>query len=489
MTSIFEIIHKDLAGRIGRLTTPHGTVETPTIMPVINPNIQTIPAKEMPDFGAQMIITNSYIIYRTDALKQRALNEGVHSLLGFNGPVMTDSGSYQLSVYGDVEVNNAQIIAFQQAIGTDIGVPLDIPTPPDANWQTARQELAITNERLMEALQLNKDKDSPMLLAAPIQGGNHLDLRQQAGILLGQAGFHIYPIGAVVPLMESYRYADLVDVIISAKKRLPSSAPVHLFGAGHPVVFALAVALGCDLFDSAAYALYAKDSRYLTSEGTYHIKHMKYLPCSCPVCSTHTAPEIDASPDKVELLARHNLYATFAEMRNVKQAISDGKLWELVERRCRIHPRMLDGLMRCTLHVDWIEQFDPISKSTFFYSGPQSAKRPEIMRWSHRIERLELEGTVLIRPGRRMNSESRYDHVLHFKPPFGAYPVELKETYPLNAEVTVIPDYESLTSALVNTKKLIQLNPDAEFTFVYREYWEHPLIQEICRLVRHSWSV
>jgi len=484
MPDIFEITHKDLAGRIGRLTTPHGTVETPTIMPVINPNIQTIPAKEMPDFGAQMIITNSYIIYRKEALKARALNEGLHSLLEFDGPIMTDSGSFQLSVYGEVEVNNAQIIEFQQSIGTDIGVPLDIPTPPDADYDTVKQELATTNERLLEALELNKD--SQMMLAAPIQGGRYPDLREQAARQLGSAGFDIYPIGAVVPLMESYRYADLVDVIVSAKKGLPSSAPVHLFGAGHPMVFALAVALGCDLFDSAAYALYAKDGRYLTADGTYHITDLEYLPCACPICTGHTAREISASPDKIELLARHNLYVTFAEIRNVKQAIRDGKLWELVERRCRSHPRLLDGLKRMTSHMDWIEQFDPTSKSTYFYCGPQSVNRSEVLRWNKRLENLKLEGTVLIRPGGKISGETEYDYVLHFKPPFGAYPLELKETHPLNAEVINIPDYESLTSALENTKKLIQLNPDAEFTFLYRQYWEHPLINEICHMVSHS---
>jgi 7-cyano-7-deazaguanine tRNA-ribosyltransferase len=487
MPDIFEITHRDSAGRIGRLTTPHGVVETPTIMPVINPNIQTIPAKEMRDFGAQILITNSYIIYRKPELKQRAIEEGVHTLLGFDGPVMTDSGSFQLSVYGEVEVDNAEIIGFQHAIGTDIGVPLDIPTSPAADHTLAAQELAITNERLMEALELNKD--SGMLLAAPVQGGNHTDLREQAGRELGSAGFDIYPIGAVVPLMESYRYAELVDVIVSAKKGLPSSVPVHLFGAGHPMVFALAAALGCDLFDSAAYALYAKDDRYLTAEGTYHIQDLKYLPCSCPICSSYTAAGIMASPDKTELLARHNLYATFAEMRLVKQAIHDGNLWELVERRARTHPRMLDGLKRAVTHTDWIEQFDPSTKSTFFYCGPESTRRPEVMRWGSRLERLELTGTVLIRPGGRVKNESEYDNVLHFKPPFGAYPVELQETYPMNAEVPMVPDYESLTNALLNTKKLMQLNPDAEFSFVYRKSWEHPLIDEICRMASHSWYV
>lgn len=487
MPDIFEITQKDSSGRIGRLATPHGTVETPTIMPVINPNIQTIPAKEMPDFGAQMVITNSYIIYRNQELKNRAMSEGLHSLLEFGGPIMTDSGSFQLSVYGDIEVDNAEIINFQQAIGTDIGVPLDIPTPPGADRDTAEHELDVTNQRLMEALELNTD--SRMLLAAPVQGGIHTDLRERSGRELGAAGFDVYPIGAVVPLMESYRYADLVDVIVSAKKGLPSSVPVHLFGAGHPMVFALAAALGCDLFDSAAYALYAKDNRYLTAEGTYHINDMEYLPCSCPVCTSHTAASIMSSPDRVELLARHNLYATFAEIRLVKQAIRDGNLWELVERRCRIHPRMLDGLKRAVTHMDWLEQFDPISKSTFFYCGPESAKRPEVMRWGSRLERLRLEGTVLIRPGARIKHESEYDNVLHFKPPFGAYPLELKETYPLNSEVANVPDYESMTCALLNTKKLIDQNPGAEFTFVYRKSWEHPLIAEICALVSHSWSV
>ncbi|MCD4846447.1 MAG: tRNA guanosine(15) transglycosylase TgtA [Methanosarcinales archaeon] len=483
----FEIIHKDLAGRIGQLTTPHGIIETPTIMPVINPNIQTIQAQEMPHFGASMIITNSYIIYRKEELKKHALEKGIHDLLNFPGPIMTDSGSYQLSIYGEVEVDNVQITKFQQAIGTDIGVPLDIPTPPGVDKNTAQEELSITNFRLMEALEINKD--SQMCLAAPVQGSTYPELREQAAAVLGRAGFDVYPIGAVVPLMESYRFADLVDVIVSVKKGLPSSVPVHLFGAGHPMVFALAVALGCDLFDSAAYALFAKDGRYITAQGTYHINDMKYLPCSCPICSAHTAVEIAASPDKVELLARHNLYVTFEEIRRVKQAIRDGDLWELVEKQCRNHPRMLDGLTRIMKYSTWIEQFDPVSKSTLFYSGPASIKRPELVRWNTRLERLSLTGTALIRPGGRIKGETEYDHILEFKPPFGAYPVELRETYPLSAQVPNVPEYESLTCALKNTLKLIRLNPDCEFTFVYRQQWEHPVIAQICSQVKHSWTV
>ncbi len=102
----------------------------------------------------------------------------------------------------------------------------------------------------------------------------------------------MYPLGAVVPLMEAYRYAELVDVIAASKRGLSPASPVHLFGAGHPMMFALAVALGCDLFDSAAYALYAKDGRYITVNGTYHVEKLNYLPCSCPICSKYTAGEL-----------------------------------------------------------------------------------------------------------------------------------------------------------------------------------------------------
>ena len=104
MPDRFEILHKDLAGRIGRLSTPHGTIETPGLMPVVNPHIQLIPASELAKMGADMIITNSYIIYQDPRLKTQAQERGLHDLLDFHGPIMTDSGAFQLSVYGDIDV-------------------------------------------------------------------------------------------------------------------------------------------------------------------------------------------------------------------------------------------------------------------------------------------------------------------------------------------------------------------------------------------------
>ena len=85
----------------------------------------------------------------------------------------------------------------------------------------------------------------------------------------------MHPIGGVVPLMESYRFSELVDVIVASKKGLDPSRPVHLFGAGHPMTFPLAALLGCDMFDSASYAKYARDGRLMFAEGTTDLKSLE----------------------------------------------------------------------------------------------------------------------------------------------------------------------------------------------------------------------
>ena len=151
MPDCFEILHKDLAGRIGRLRTPHGPVETPILLPVINPHLQLIPAPELNKMGASMLITNSYIIYQDEALKIQAIEKGLHHLIGFNGPIMTDSGAFQLSVYGNIDVKPGEILNFQYAIKSDICVPLDIPTPPDVPKEKAASDLLETERRLDEA--------------------------------------------------------------------------------------------------------------------------------------------------------------------------------------------------------------------------------------------------------------------------------------------------------------------------------------------------
>jgi 7-cyano-7-deazaguanine tRNA-ribosyltransferase len=477
MTDVFEITNKDLLGRTGKLYTPHGIVETPTVMPVINPNLRLIEPKELKRYGAQMLITNSYIIYKSEKWRDEALKHGLHSMLDFGGPIMTDSGAFQLSVYGSVDVTNGEIISFERDIGADIGVPLDIPTPPDVPIERAKEELEITLSRLSAA----REYSGKMMLAGPVQGSTYPDLREEAASKVYAMGFDVYPLGAVVPLMEAYRYRELVDTIVRSKMGLGPDAPVHLFGAGHPMMLALAVSLGCDLFDSAAYALYAKDGRYMTVDGTYHVSMLQHLPCGCPVCSSHSAREIADMDEKTRtrLLAEHNLYVTFAELRLIKQSIIDGDLMELVERRCRSHPKMLSGLKRMMGYSPYIERFDPATKSTFFYLGPESCRRPEVIRHNALLNNLTVKDRVLITT-RRDVDKTGYDQVYYVKVPFGVYPEALSETYPIGQSEGIEElECEARDATLNNVLAFIKDHGEARFTFAYGPAWESAMIDAI----------
>jgi 7-cyano-7-deazaguanine tRNA-ribosyltransferase len=434
---MFEIRARDAMGRVGKFIVGEHKLETPLILPVINPNSDLIPANEIGGIGFEAVITNSYIIYRNELLRERALSKGVHRLIGFDGAVMTDSGSYQLSRYGEVEIGSDEIVEFQEAIGSDIGVILDIPTPPDVSRLKAQEDLLETLKRAKSATNLNKD----MLLAGTVQGSTHLDLREKSGREMAGLGFDLYPIGGVVPLMESYRFADLVRVIIHSKKYIPADKPVHLFGAGHPMMFALAVALGCDIFDSAAYFLYARDGRYITPTGTLKLGEMRTLPCQCPICSSHSLGELKSSDDHVRLLALHNLHVTVREIKIVKEAIWSGGLWELVEQRCRAHPMLLNALR--ILKEYPLERYEPLSKpSAFFYSGPESLNRPEVKRHQKRLPRIQSPAKKLllisssIKTPQKSTFGSNVEYqVCYVSAVLGIIPSEIEEAYPLRQHI------------------------------------------------------
>ncbi|QLC33076.1 tRNA guanosine(15) transglycosylase TgtA [Halarchaeum sp. CBA1220] len=465
MRDVFEIRAQDAGGRIGDLRVPRAdvTVETPALLPVVNPNLITVDPSRFSEFGAQMLITNSYIIKQDEDLAERAREEGLHDLLGFDGAIMTDSGSFQLAEYGEIETDTAEILRFQHDIGSDVGTPVDIPTPPDVPRERAAEELRTTQERLELAETVDVGE---MLVNAPVQGSTYPDLREDAGEYAYGTDLDVFPVGAVVPMMNQYRYDDMARAVAGAKRGLGRDAPVHLFGAGHPMMFALAVALGCDLFDSAAYAIYARDDRYLTVHGTEHLPDLEHFPCSCPVCVEHTPEEVRRMPDaaREELLAEHNLHVSFTELRRVKQAVRDGDLMELVEARAHAHPRTLDGYRAFLDHARQYEASDPASKDTFFYTSAESARRPEVIRHRERLDRLSPEGHVLLTEGPRHRD---YDDCWHVKPPFGPYPRELSETYPLTAEIPENMDREGYEAAAKAVARLAGEHPDAEFTLAH----------------------
>ncbi len=438
-------------------------METPLLYPVINPSIQLVTPKKLKEtFGFEAVITNSYIIRKR--FGDKVIDEGLHKFLGYDGAIMTDSGAYQILVYGEVEVSQKEIVAYQEGIGSDIATMLDIPT----GWKITKEQAQVTvDETLRRAKDFFKIKTrDDILWVGPVQGGRHLDLVANSAVEMGKLPFQIHALGSPTEVMESYRYDVLADMILTAKKGLPVDRPLHLFGAGHPAMFSLAVALGCDLFDSAAYALYAREDRYMTDTGTWRLAELDYFPCCCPRCSTETPKSLLKKPkeEREVFLAEHNLYVCMAELKSIKQAIRDGRLWEHTEMRVHGHPALLSALKKLRSHADFLETFSPTVKSSgFFYFDSVGLARPEITHYRKRIaERYDppKKAKVLflvpqtrnkpfhkapefkkIRQLFRILGEelARQVHVCVYAAPFGVIPLELDEVYPLSQHETALP--------------------------------------------------
>ena len=387
---LFEVKDHDLAARICKVKTNNGQFETPTIMPVINPGKQLIKAKDMPRYGAEILITNAYFLWKD--FPQEAIDRGVHDLLQFQGPIMTDSGAYQYMEYGDIGLKNKDIIRFQEKIGVDIGVILDQPTS-----STERKDVENSVTETLKTAKASKAliEKSSVDWCGPIQGLSFPRLFEKSLQEMAKLPFSVHAIGSVVPLLMRYEFATVTRALAKAKELLPQGRLVHLFGAGHPMFFSFAAALGVDLFDSAAYALYAADDRYMTQTGTEKLADLKYFPCSCPVCSKYTPEELAKNKNKEKLLAEHNLYITFEELRVIKQAIRDKTLWELLEQRARSHPALLDAMRELIKHTKLINEFDPITKKHFFHVSDLSKYRPELSRVGEHIKGIKADKAEL----------------------------------------------------------------------------------------------
>ncbi len=394
---------------------------------------------------------------------------------------MTDSGAYQTLLYGDVEVTPREIVEYQEAINTDIATILDIPT----GWQASKKHATYTvNETLKRAKELTSiTTHKDIIWVGPVQGGQHLDLIAYSAKEMGKIPFHIYALGSPTPVMEQYLFDILVDMILTAKKNLPTEHPLHLFGAGHPFMFALAVALGCDIFDSAAYAIYAREDRYMTEYGTRRLDELEYFPCSCPVCTRNDPSKVMAMErmEKQKKLAQHNLFVSFSELKLIKQAIIEGRLWEHLEVRAHGHPALFQALKRLHKYQEYIEKQSPVTKKTgiFFFSSI-GLIRPEVirhrMRLSNRYRPPKKAEVLVLLPQTRMKpfrkskecqkvlrviqgktrDSNEKVHICVYEAPFGIVPTELEEVYPLSQHEVATPlDAETVAHVAAQVTRYI----------------------------------
>jgi 7-cyano-7-deazaguanine tRNA-ribosyltransferase len=438
---LFELLDRDGLARLGRFATPHGPLETPALLPVVHPDPerQPVPPEEMRvRLGVRAVITSAYITWRTPPLREVAEREGIHRLIRFDGPVMTDSGAFQQHAYGSVEVTPDEIVTLQNQVGSDVATVLDVFTEPDEPPEATERALGATLARAREARAARSG-----LLAVPVQGGSYGDLRARAALGASEFG-DVLAIGGVVPLMEQYRFPELVRVLVATRPTLNPGAAVHLFGTGHPMTFALAALFGVDLFDSSAYHKFARRGSVMTPEGTVPLDEIRESTCRCFLCAERPLPEVATLPreERERRLAYHNLLVSVQEVGRVRQAIRDGTLWELAERRSTGHPALRAGLREAMAHPDVFLRTEPESRRAFREVISESMGRPAVVRFRRSVEAYCSGRPRALRLPRFPLRPEYLQHVptvdaegrpleWETSTPLGVVPVELTEAYPV----------------------------------------------------------
>jgi 7-cyano-7-deazaguanine tRNA-ribosyltransferase len=204
----------------------------------------------------------------------------------------------------------------------------------------------------------------------------------------------------------------------------------------------------------------------MTENGTWRLNELDYFPCQCPKCASETPKEvIDKAPKQREtFLAEHNLHVCLAELKSIKQAIRDGRLWEHLEMRTHAHPALLTALKKLKNYGDFIEKHSPtVKRSGLFFFNSVGLARPEVIHYRNRmLERYrppEDARILLLVPQthskpfhkaqefkkieqvlQRLDKElSSRVHVCFYAAPFGLIPLELDEVYPLSQHETALP--------------------------------------------------
>ena len=430
---------------------------TPNLFPVIHPFDNLVRPDELKKIGAESVFTNAFILFQNRDLKEKVLKKGIHLFLNYDGIIATDSGAFQQYIYDNkIEIKPEEIEIFQEKIGSDFPVILDIPVQLNDSYDTAKKKILENINRARDNISRRHDNNRNWI--GPIHGGTFHDLLKLSAREMSNLDFALHAIGGLVKPFLDYRFKITIDMLLTVKKHVIQNRPLHMFGLGLPQFFSLAVACGCDLMDSAAYILYAQENRYFTlSSGTKNLEEIYEFPCNCPICSSYTPSEVKnfEKEFRIELLAKHNLYLSFSELKTIRQAIKEGNLLELVETRIRNHPNLVIAYNAIKNNSAFFEKYERSFKTHGrLFSSIESSFRPIFYRYKKKLElnyQPSIKARFLIllpdldargknsptikRWVEEINSYGNFENevisICFVSPFFGLIPIELAEIYPL----------------------------------------------------------
>jgi 7-cyano-7-deazaguanine tRNA-ribosyltransferase len=323
-----------------QLVTNRGTsYRLPMFLPVYQPQRMPGLLDGWPD-GPTLdgCIVNAYFLYKQrDLRRSLERDQNLHEYLSFGGFVATDSGAFQ-GFTRQLYLNNADIVRFQDRIGSDVLAPLDLVTPPSDNRTAAEAKLRATEKRIAAALAITERG----ILAGVQQGGRFLDLRHESVSWLRDRGVRYLALGSLVPFFNrNHDLRFVAAVAADARSVIGPEVPVHLYGSGDPCELPFLVACGVSVFDSASYGHFANGGWYMTPYGALRdfgpVKAGEYR-CDCPVCR----PGLTEFPGPAEL-TMHNLWTILATVDEIGRRLDDGTLAGYLDQVLAVHEAWFPG--------------------------------------------------------------------------------------------------------------------------------------------------
>jgi len=384
----FTVTHTHGAARRGVLTTPHGVVNTPAFMAVGTQGaVKAVTQRDLEDLGSEIVLANTYHLYLRPGADRIARLGGLHRFMGWDKPILTDSGGYQVFSLAERRTVQEQGATFrshldgsehlltpesavdiQAQLGSDVAMVLDECLEYPASHDRARESLERTlrwakrgrdhfvamRSRSLESDSRDIEGGRPLITNPGqaqfgiIQGGTYTDLRRRSVDETVAIGFEAYAIGG---LSVGEPIAEMYDVTEETARWLPADRPRYLMGVGTPVDLVESVARGIDMFDCVLPTRNARNGQLFTSAGRLNIKNAEYAEDESPAdpeCTCYTCRHFSRAYLRHLFLSRemtsatlntlHNLHFYLDTMRRLREAIVFSTLEEVRQSYRRIFP-------------------------------------------------------------------------------------------------------------------------------------------------------
>ena len=350
----FELLATDGPARRGRVTLAHGTVETPVFMPVgTYGTVKGMDPAELQEMGARIVLGNTFHLWLrpgTDIIRKHG---GLHRFMGWDRPILTDSGGFQVFSLGALRKITEEGVRFaspingdklmltpeesmriQHDLNSDVVMIFDECTPYPADHATAAESMRLSLRWAQRSRDAHDKLGNTNALFAIVQGGMHEDLRDESLAGLKDIGFDGYAIGG---LSVGEPKEDMQRILAHTAPRLPQDAPHYLMGVGTPEDIVHAIGYGIDMFDCVMPTRNARNGWLFTRYGDIKLKNARYkddtapldASCECHTCTHYTRAYLHHLHRCNEMLGArlntlHNLHFYQQFTREAREAIEAG---------------------------------------------------------------------------------------------------------------------------------------------------------------------